>query len=367
MKTLQDLTPEIIAKIPQYQERAVEGVYDGGRYYNFDLEKAKKAIDYNYTQAGFTPPKEYIVVENILEQQMVYQKLSGDKSIANSYLFTLNVYSDCYFTWFKFIKDEFKLPLTIEEEFETHFKLQHESGIYSCILGEETAIICKYPKEIHQEKSGQFRLHNTQGPAVVWGGCEYDFDLYYIQGRCISKELFDKLSAGKYTVKDFVNENDEEIKSACVAYLQETKGDDYLVSFFKDHLTEVNTFVDKKDDQFMEGTTQSMNVGVYSLFKGNINDTEIAYVRCYCPSTDRMFFLGVESKHDNAKDAIASLYRVPKKLKPHIKYIQRQGERFSTTFDENGKTLMKTLTKEEVGDLIPISGDEYFSKMRYEY
>jgi hypothetical protein len=80
-----------------------------------------------------------------------------------------------------------------------------------------------------------------------------------------------------------------------------------------------------------------------------------------------MFFLGVEPIYTSAKDAIASLYRVPKKLKTHIKYIQRQGERFSTVFTDAGKTLMEKMTPDEFEDMISITGDEYFGKMRYEY
>ena len=43
MKTLKDLTPDILAKIPEYKEKCLEGIYNGERYHNFDLEKAKKA------------------------------------------------------------------------------------------------------------------------------------------------------------------------------------------------------------------------------------------------------------------------------------------------------------------------------------
>lgn len=35
MKTLKDLTPEIIAKIPKYQKKAIEGIFDGRRYNKF--------------------------------------------------------------------------------------------------------------------------------------------------------------------------------------------------------------------------------------------------------------------------------------------------------------------------------------------
>jgi hypothetical protein len=80
-----------------------------------------------------------------------------------------------------------------------------------------------------------------------------------------------------------------------------------------------------------------------------------------------MFFLGVSSEHNNAKDAIASLYRIPKKLSKEIKAINRQGERFSTTFTTNGLNILKSIKKEDVEDLVSISGDEYFSKIKYEY
>ena len=55
------------------------------------------------------------------------------------------------------------------------------------------------------------------------------------------------------------------------------------------------------------------------------------------------------------------------KLVNEIKSINRQGERFSTTFTEAGKSLLKTLTKDDFEDMTTISGDKYFELMRYEY
>ena len=52
MKTLKDLTPDILAKISGYKEKCLEGIYNGERYHNFDLEKAKKAINWNYNKCG---------------------------------------------------------------------------------------------------------------------------------------------------------------------------------------------------------------------------------------------------------------------------------------------------------------------------
>lgn len=404
-----ELTKEIQDKIPAYQKRAVEGVFDGGRYYAFDLEKAKAAIKWNYEKCGYKMPM-VLVAENILEQQLMFNILNtkaGEKwknsilngedvsediyknlskvidenrsdstfmstlkSYNNTYLYTLNVYSDCYYTWNKFIKEEFNLPLSpeLDKDFEECFALQRASGIYSCIFSEELAVVCKYPKKIYQEPSGQFRLTNFEGPAVEWGSLTgINIDCYYINGVNVDKELFLKLQDGTYSMDDFTREENEEIKSACIAYMQEVKGDDYIINFFRENLKEIDTFVDKKEEKYMEGTTKGMNVGVYTLFKGTINDTNIAYVRCYCPSTDRMFFLGVDPRNTKAKDAIASLYRVPKKLKGHILEIHRQGERFSTNFTKEGWEIFNKMEKDDIEDLVSISGNEYFAKMKYEF
>jgi hypothetical protein len=80
-----------------------------------------------------------------------------------------------------------------------------------------------------------------------------------------------------------------------------------------------------------------------------------------------MFFLGVDSIHKTPKDAIASLYRIPNKLKNHIKSISRQGERFSTILTSEGKKILKTLSKEEIGNTTGLKGDEYFNLIKYEF
>ena len=242
------------------------------------------------------------------------------------------------------------------------YKKLIKSNCFNAYEYENYVFAIQAPIVITKNDSGV--LNSIEDAAVQFkDGTKY----YYIQGRNISEELFTKLKEDKYTMEDFSKEEDEEIKSACVSFMQQSKGEDYIVSFFRDNLREVNTYVDKKDERYLEGTTKGMNVGVYTLFKGQINNTDIAYVRCYCPSTDRMFFLGVNSEHNNAKDAIASLYRVPRKLKQHITHINRQGERFSTNFTKDGLALLKTLDKKDVEDLVSISGSEYFGKIKYEY
>ena len=208
------------------------------------------------------------------------------------------------------------------------------------------------------------KLHSVFEPAIQFAG---GYHLYYVHGVNIKRPLFKKLAAKTFTFDDWVKIDNEEVKSACLSFMEERWGSEYLFRFISDNLKEVNTYTDKKDEQFLVGTTGGMNIGVYTLFKGRVNGLELAFVRCYCPSTDRMFFLCVDPSNTNAKDAIASLYRVPAKLKDEIKYIQRQGERFSTVFTDKGKEVLKSMDKKEIAELTHISGDKYFSKLKYEY
>lgn len=219
------------------------------------------------------------------------------------------------------------------------------------------------PKNIFRNDLGQ--LNSVTCKAFEWAD---GYGFYYINGVEISEDYFNKVSKKELTQEEFFKEENEDKKAAIIGMMQQLYGDEYVFRFFSESLTEVDSYVDKKEEKYLEGTTKGMNIGVYTLFKGVINDVDVAYVRCYCPSTDRMFFLGVHPENTNAKDAIASLYQVPKKLKDKIKYIQRQGERFSTVFDEEGTMMLKNgMLQSDISDTTTISGNEYFSKLKYEY
>jgi len=283
-----------------------------------------------------------------------------------SYLYTMDVYSNVLIAWFKFACLEVGVNYSCKEMLMEWDELYINSGIYSCQLYNGFCVVSKYPKKVNRNENND--LNSIDGVAVEWGSnCGVYFDCYYVNGFRLKSELFKKLKSNEYTVEDFFKEENEEVKSAVVSFIQQSKGDDGIYHFFKKNLKEVDHF--KNENMYLEGTTKGENIGFYTLLKGEINDVQIAYVRCYCPSTDRMFFLGVEPNQTNAKDAIASLFEVPRILKNNIKSISRQGEKFSVIFDdETTEKLEKNIfSKEQLSEFTTISGDEYFSKMVYEY
>ena len=207
-------------------------------------------------------------------------------------------------------------------------------------------------------------MNKVKEKAFEWSD---GYGFYYINGINVSEELFLKLKSNLYTTLDFAQEKNEEVKSAVISFIQQKEGDEGIYRFFSKDLKEVDTYIDKKEEKYLNGTTNGMNIGVYTLFKGEINNTEVAYVRCYCPSTDRMFYLGVEPINTNAKDSIASLCVLPRKLIPYLEEIRRQGEIFSTTYSEEGLAILKSIEERDIKDLVPLDGNNYFTRITYEY
>ncbi len=261
-----------------------------------------------------------------------------------------------YFLWNTNILDKYKDKL--------NFIIDCVNNSFMSIQLNGLCIVSKYPRFISRNSNKQ--LHNINGYAIKF---EDGYGQYYFNGININPNLFNKLISKSYTFEEWTNESNEEIKSLVLAFYEEKFGGEFVFRFISKCLKEINTYVDKKSEEYLKNTVNSMNIGVYTLFKGTINNTDIAYVRCYCPSTDRMFFLGVNPSYNNAKDAIASLCQIPRILKDNLISINRQGEIFSFNFDKEGTKLLKDnlISKEDLNDVISLTGDEYFSKIKFEY
>lgn len=312
--------------------------------------------DYGKELSDFNPQLIQDYEEGKLDKEF-YEKAKENLSLKSTYVGWSN------FGWVSFYDYFTNIDVINHEDFNEYKKLI-ESNVFECFEFEKAVFAVKPPMEIIYNEN--LLPHNIEGHSIQFiDGSKF----YHVNGFAISKELFDSLYNKTYTVENFLSESNEEIKSAVISFIQARDGETGVYDFLKENLEEVNTYVDVKDESLMVGTTNSTNIGVYTLFKGKINDIEIAYVRCYCPSTDRMFFLGVQPHHTSAKDAIASLYQIPVVLKDKIKTISRQGEKFSTTFDEQTTLDIKNgkYSDQELREYTSISGDEYFSLMTYEY
>lgn len=85
MKKIEDLNAEMISKIPEAKELALEGVSDGKRYKDFSSVNAFKCIEWNYQKCGYRIPV-IMVAENPLEMQMMFnfvKSIDGDTRFSN--------------------------------------------------------------------------------------------------------------------------------------------------------------------------------------------------------------------------------------------------------------------------------------------
>jgi len=293
-------------------------------------------------------------------------QLYSQLDYAFTYLFTMSIYSQVLYSWWSFLQKEFNLTLSIDKEFNECFELHDKSAIYEAIFTEALCIVVKHPKAIHRNAEND--LHSISDSAVEWGHCcpLTKWENYFINGRNIPNQYWHKITSNSLSVEEFVKIPNEEHKSSIIMYFQERFGDSFLAEYFERYLSKIDTYVDKKDNRFLAGT-KGMNIGVYDLFKGEIEGVDLSFVRCYCPSSERMFFLQTEAKFSSAKDAIASLCQIPTVLLPFLKSIRRQGERFTTFYNKGWKDVLAKAKDSGELEYTPLSGDKYFSIMEFEY
>jgi len=353
--TLDDLTPEIEARIPQYLNDYTAGIYDGGRYNSFSEEAAAALINWNYEQAGFKKPV-LLVAENPYEAQIYFNyiraneeyylpiihllycldndleldfledvfedgKLDGklrdklyDKLDDNiqleylpDYLFTANIWSNAYGAYYKFIKDEFKIEIQeLGMMLDSWNDLYQKSGVYSAIFSEYLCIVSKYPKKILIDENDE--MHCVVGPAIEWG---YDqqttaFDCYYIHGRPIEKDVFEKALSGKLTQKEFISQSNDEIRSAWFEILGQEKMLNLLGAELVDSTQVVHRNGEIETIEFYR-TKENLNT---------FRNEPYAWRKVTCPSTGTTYFTPTNPHLDTAID-VAKFHRpewVPKSV-----------------------------------------------------
>jgi hypothetical protein len=334
------------------------------KFLNNDLinkEISIKLITFVYSLIGKKCPKIY-KVGNPLEAQQLANKLKKTEKVYYVFGTYLTIYWASLYAYYETFVD---LGIITKDKFPKYFELRNfiDSNIFLTIEFEKAIIICEKPLICLKNQKG---LHNLDGMAIQWRD---GYGQYYFNGINVKVDLFNQLINKTYTFEQWTKEQNEEIKSLVLAFYEEKFGGEFVFSFLSKQLKEIDSYIDKKDSKYLENTTKGMNIGVYTLFKGKINKVDIAYVRCYCPSTDRMFFLGVHPDMTTAKDAIASLCQVPVKLAKGLTSINRQGEMFSFNFDKETTKLLKTntLTSKDYQEVVSLKGDEYFNKIKFEF
>lgn len=353
MKTLDDLTPEIRAKIPIYKERCTKELYDGTEWANFNPKLGTEYLEKIYELANY---KEKPVVlfsedpddfkmkfrqihskngEKIVEQLFNSKNGNGEKlteedetklvdklfslkltkaeasiPVKSHYLYLASIYHRVYLTWYKFIQDEFNIDHKNKEILNWLYE-RANNNIARCYFTQSFVLVLKTPQYIKRNEVG---FHNVHGAAIDWP----NFKLYYVNGRKIPNDVFEKVINQTYTFEEFVNLDNEDIKAGVVTIITEKFGNEALIKFLDAKV------VDEETLEHSSGHTE-----IVKLWKTNkkfqfVNDLNgnsnqpYAWMELRCPSTGSVYLIPTSAHFTSAVEACK--YHRPQQIPASLKY-----------------------------------------------
>lgn len=351
MKTLEDLTPEIKAKIPEYLARA-RNYYDGSLPFN--KEATTEYLEYIYELGGeekpmvlfADTPKDYVKKHSLLcvtrvEDEILKAYEDGesyeavlDKYVAKAnedeafkeeakkaskgisktnYFFLANSYSRCYLTWYRFIAKEFNLGSPeLVEKVEKLYNLVIQSSIQQCFFQPKYILVLKNPDKVSFEDG---KPHCEDGPAIKYS----DWEGYYWKGGKVPKELImspDKVD--RAMIEEWCD--NAETRRAFIEVLG-------VSSYFnKIGDTDLKIVDEDYDDQ----------KNIMKLYEFEFEGDTVQVLEVVCPSTDRVYNLYPPSqKCTNVYEAKADTFN-------QEKLVYRHGDVGLTVKGYEGKVITES-------------------------
>jgi len=338
MKTLKDLTPEIRSKINVYKEKCIKDLYSGVEYKNYDRSKLVNYIEKIYELAHkekpvviiANDPVDYRKKFNLLQDKntlkTVYNiflkknnltsdlinnfKIHKKSAIKSHYLFICSSYHRVYFMWYKFIQDEFKIKHKNKEILNWLYD-NGNNNIARCYFTNLYVLVLRMPQYIKRNTVG---FNCIDGPAIEWE----NYGIYYINGRKISKKIFDSVLAETFTFNDFIAETNEDIKASIITLISEKFGHEKLKSFLN------ATVIDEKVINHSSGYTETVRIWktkqsfpFLSDANGNLNQP-YAWLELKCPSSGSIYMIPTSPHFTDAVEACC--FHRPQLIPSELKY-----------------------------------------------
>ena len=333
-KVIDHVPQEVYDKIPDYIAKYTAGIYDGQRYRDFEFRHAVESVALTYKFSDLSKPA-VVVAENPYEAQLIFETIKHDQECLdiieriyesnktggydmdlqrqleerlasiewkvpatreNDYVYTLNIYGNCYFGWYKFLQDEVVNDEEVADDLNAFNDAVLKSGIYSAICANSVCVVSKYPLHIYVDE--QWALHNPEGVAVEWAASREfsEFKCYYLHGREVEEEFFLKVLDGGVTREEFIGESNEEKR----AFMYEILGDEKVADLLGTYV------VDEKHVKHGNGDDETIQLIKTRDSYEEIGNEPFAWVKYICPSTEQVFYIPCEPKHTDALEAAAS-------------------------------------------------------------
>jgi hypothetical protein len=210
------------------------------------------------------------------------------------------------------------LSLTLEKDFEDCFSLQKSSGIYSAIFSEILCVVSKYPKRVHRNSNND--LHSTKENAVEWGYSTdiTKFDSYYINGRNIPTDIFNKVINKQYTFKEFSKEENEDVKGAVISIIKENFGNEELIKFLDAEIIDTKKFIHISGYSETQYLWKTKNKVKFLVDKNGNQGEYMSWYEISCPSTGTTYMLDTLPTFTKVEEA-AKFHR-PSQIPEELKY-----------------------------------------------
>lgn len=349
MKTLDDLTPEIRAKIPEYKSRCVDDLYSGKEYENFDRGMSTRYVEKVYELAGRDKPI-VIFADNPTEYKRKFRMLhnpeieafvsslyekknastnedddfdiefeslnEADYEIDNTipikshYLFLCSTYHRVYLMWYKFIQDEFNIDHSNKETLNWLYE-NANNNISRIYTTEHYVLVLRMPKFIRRNDVG---FHSVDGYAIEWEG----YGMYYINGRKLPAEVFEGVINKTYTFDEFTKEENEDIKASVITLIEEKFGADELMKFLN------ATIVDEQTIDHTSGHSEVVKLWKTKEkyeFLSDINgvpDQPYAWLELKCPTTGSIYLISTSPHFTDAIECCK--FHRPQSIPMELKY-----------------------------------------------
>jgi hypothetical protein len=349
MKTLDDLTPEIRERIPQWKNKCTDELYSGVEYQKWKREYTVEYMNYVYKLCERPTP--IVVIANTLteyrrfynvifnekinkgmeelvvgyfntsrtdEEIYAYSEefenkvrnlaLNNDNKLSEKHLNSspnyhwisiTSEYSRVYLTWYKFIKDEFKLECTKAEELDKLYSMVNNASIAKVYVCENIVLVLRMPSKIIRNDIG---LHNT---ANAEGAIQYPGEAYhYINGRRMPDWVFNKYFTKTLTFEDFVNEDNEDIKGGIIILIKDNEGNEGLMKFLQAYVVDEQELVHENGHKEIVRLYKTKQK--YSFLQDHLGNTNVPYSWTYmkCPSTGTEYLIDTSSAFDNVIDSV---------------------------------------------------------------
>lgn len=296
----------------------------------------KSSCEEVYTLSGLSKP-EVVVCNSPREVQTYLNQRFGTKDQKYEWSSFINA-SD--FGWLSFYDFFERIGVVKNENLQTLITASKSSFMQVQLDG--LCVVSRFPIYVNRNSLNQ--MHSVNGAAIEFMNGDKH---YFINGVNVKEEMYSSLENDSFTLNEFAKLEDEELKAAIITFIRERFGSDKLADFFLEKLTVIDTYNHTENEP-------------YILYKGNVNNVDIAFVQCTCPSSGRVFMLECEDTFTSAKDAIAGRLMLPKKLIPFLTEIRRQGEIINTSYTEEGMKMLESLTAEDFNNVEHVPGETYF-------